>query len=80
MSTTDPNTHRAVLPPPALASFRFETICSAAIDDIYTPEALAALEALAGYNRDVKALMAARIERRARRFRDREYISFPRPR
>jgi len=45
-------------------------------DDVYTPEALAALEALAGFNREVKALMAARIERRARRFRNRETIGF----
>ncbi len=44
--------------------------------DVYTPEALAALEALAGFNREVKESMAARIERRARRFRNREYISF----
>ncbi len=45
-------------------------------DDVYTAEALAALEALAGFNREVKEAMAARIERRARRFRNREYISF----
>jgi malate synthase len=44
--------------------------------DVYTPEALAALEALAGFNRDIKELMAARIERRARRYRNREYITF----
>jgi malate synthase len=45
-------------------------------DDIYTPEAIAALEALAGYNRDIRTLMAERIERRARRFRDQQYITF----
>jgi malate synthase len=48
-------------------------------DDIYTPEVIAALEALAGFNRDIKAVMAARIERRARRFRNRETISFLEP-
>jgi len=47
--------------------------------DVYTPEALAALEALAGFNRDIKEAMAARIERRARRFRNREYIAFLNP-
>jgi isocitrate lyase len=44
--------------------------------DVYTPEALAALEALAGFNREQKVLMASRIARRARRFRDREPIRF----
>jgi len=37
---------------------------------------MAALQALAEYDRDVKAVMAARIERRARRFRNGEYITF----
>jgi malate synthase len=40
---------------------------------------MAALEALAEYNRDVKAVMAARIEKRARRFRKGEYITFLNP-
>jgi len=44
--------------------------------EVYTPEALAALEALAVFNRDQKALMKTRIERRARRFANREPISF----
>ena len=44
--------------------------------DVYTTEALAALEALAHFNRDQKELMAARIERRARRFRNCERIQF----
>ena len=44
--------------------------------DVYSPEALAALEALAGFNRDQKALMKARIERRARRFANNKPISF----
>ncbi len=76
MSPTDPNSRRD---DPATARSRRLQIrddLHRAYHDIYTPEALAALEALAGYNRDVKALMAARIERRARRFRDREFITF----
>ncbi len=48
--------------------------------DVYTPESLAALEALAVFNLDQRALMTARIERRARRFADREPISFLDPR
>ncbi|MCA9231465.1 MAG: isocitrate lyase/phosphoenolpyruvate mutase family protein [Planctomycetales bacterium] len=44
--------------------------------DVYTPAALAALEAMARFNRDQKQLMAARIERRQRRFRDQECIGF----
>jgi isocitrate lyase len=47
-----------------------------AYSDVYTPEALAALEALAAFNQHQKQLMAARIERRLRRFRDREPIRF----
>ena len=45
-------------------------------NDVYTPGALAALEALAHLNGDQKALMAARIARRDRRFREGERIRF----
>jgi isocitrate lyase len=44
--------------------------------DVYTPEALAALEVMAAFNRDQKALMRGRMERRARRFANREPITF----
>src|SRR5919201_679381 len=44
--------------------------------DVFTPEAVAALEALAGLDADRKALMAARIERRAARARNKERIAF----
>src|SRR5215470_10242773 len=44
--------------------------------DVFTPEAVAALEALAGLDADRKALMKARIERRAARARNRERITF----
>src|SRR3989440_967566 len=44
--------------------------------DVFTPEAVAALEALAGFDADRKALMAARIERRAARARNKERITF----
>ncbi len=47
-----------------------------AYSDVYTPEALAALEALAHFNHQQKQRMAARIERRDRRFRNREPIRF----
>jgi isocitrate lyase len=43
---------------------------------VYTPEAVAALAEMANFNKDRKELMAVRIERRLRRFRDREYIRF----
>ena len=43
---------------------------------VYTPEALAALEALAPFNREVKKVMAERINRRARRIRERQPITF----
>src|SRR6185369_12121893 len=44
--------------------------------DVFTPEALAALEALAHLDADRKALMAARIERRAARARNHQRIAF----
>src|SRR5262249_32242303 len=44
--------------------------------DVFTPEAVAALEALAGLDADRKAVMAARIERRAARARNRQRIAF----
>src|SRR5437868_6376255 len=44
--------------------------------DVFTPEAVAALEALAGLDADRKALMAARLARRAARARDKQRIAF----
>ena len=45
-------------------------------DDVYTPEALDALHALAGFNEQRRRLMRERIERRARRAREGERIGF----
>jgi malate synthase len=47
-----------------------------AFADIYTPEAMAALAALAPLDETRRTLMAARIERRAARARDRRRIGF----
>ena len=44
--------------------------------DVLTPEALAALAALAPFDAERKALMRARIDRRAARYRDRQPITF----
>ena len=44
--------------------------------DVYTPAVLAALKALAPFDRDRKAVMAARSERRRRRAERRERITF----
>src|SRR5215470_19722205 len=44
--------------------------------DVFTPEAVAALEALAGLDADRKALMKARIARRAARARNQQRITF----
>jgi malate synthase len=44
--------------------------------DVFTPEAVAALEALAGLDADRKTVMAARIERRAARARSKHRIAF----
>src|SRR5687767_12930736 len=47
-----------------------------AYPDVFTPEAIGALEALAGLDADRKAVMAARIERRATRARNKQRIAF----
>jgi malate synthase len=44
--------------------------------DVFTPEARAALDALAGFDADRKALMEARIRRRSERARNRSRIGF----
>jgi malate synthase len=44
--------------------------------DVFTPEALAALRALAAFDTDQKAVMRGRIERRAARARNKEPIGF----
>jgi malate synthase len=48
--------------------------------DVFTPEALAALQALAGLDAERKALMTSRIERRAARARNKQRIDFLDPR
>ena len=49
---------------------------AAEYDDVYTPDALAAIEALCAFVPRHRALVRARTARRAARFRDREPISF----
>jgi len=44
--------------------------------DVFTPEAIDALEALAGLDADRKAVMKGRIERRAARARNKQRIAF----
>lgn len=44
--------------------------------DIYTPEALNALEALAPFNKEIKEAMKARIERRSQRAEQKQRITF----
>ena len=51
-----------------------------AYPDVFTPEALSALEALAPLDGERKAVMKARIARRAARMRDRQRIAFLDPR
>ena len=47
--------------------------------DVLSPEALAALDALASFDERRKEIMAARLQRRAARARDRERIAFLEP-
>jgi len=48
-------------------------------NDIYTPEALAALSSLAHFNKDIKEAMAARIKRRKERQQQKKKITFSDP-
>jgi malate synthase len=48
-------------------------------NDIYTPDVLAALSALAPFNTDIKAAMAARIKRRNERQQQKQRIDFADP-
>jgi malate synthase len=50
-----------------------------AYDDVFTPAVMRALDALAPFDDDCKQVMAARIERRAARARDRTRLSFLEP-
>jgi len=47
--------------------------------DVYTPEVMTALEYLAVFNEDQKAVMAKRINRRLERFRNEQRITFMDP-
>jgi malate synthase len=76
MSPTGPDTHRARPPSAGSGELLLREGLERSYDDVYTPAAIAALEALARFNRDIKSVMAARIERRARRLRERETITF----
>ena len=50
-----------------------------AYDDVFTPAAMRALEVLAPFDDDCKAVMAVRIDRRAARARDRTPLAFLAP-
>jgi len=54
----------------------FRSNLESAYADVFTPEAVAALDALADLDADRKAVMAARIERRAARAQNKQRISF----
>lgn len=58
------------------ALLQFRAHVRADYPDVYTPEALAALEALVPFDAERKSVMAARIERRNRRARNGEGIAF----
>src|SRR5262245_61260333 len=60
----------------ATRKLEIQSNLESAYADVFTAEAVAALEALAGLDADRKAVMAARIERRAARARNRQRIAF----
>lgn len=61
---------------PASRRLEFRQGLRAAYPDVYTPEALAALGALAHWNDDRRSLLAARTRRRLDRARNRQRIGF----
>jgi malate synthase len=60
----------------AVRSFEIRANLESEYPDVYTPEALDAIEALAKFDAERKALLAARTARRAARFRNKERIQF----
>src|SRR5262245_25034143 len=60
----------------ATRKLEIQSNLESAYADVFTPEAVAALEALASFDADRKALMAARLERRAARARHQQRITF----
>jgi len=76
MTTADGTNHRAAAVSAGSDRPRIRDDLHRIYCDVYTPEAMDSLAALSEYNRDVRAVMAARIERRARRFRNRERMTF----
>src|SRR5262245_30685950 len=60
----------------ATRKLEIQSNLESAYADVFTPEAVAALEALAGLDADRKSVMAARIERRAARARKEQRIAF----
>src|SRR5262245_8153340 len=60
----------------AARKLEFQGNLESAYADVFTPEAVAALEALTGLDADRKALMAARIARRAAQARAKQRSDF----
>ena len=59
-----------------MSAIRIRDALASAYSDVYTPEALAAMAALAPFNADQKALMNKRMARRAERAQNRQPIAF----
>ncbi len=57
-------------------NFKIKDNLSETYSDVYTPEVLSALSALAHFNKDIKAAMDARIKRRAERQQHQKRITF----
>jgi malate synthase len=57
-------------------SIQLEEGLNQAYGDVITPEVLLALDTLAGFNQEQKAVMEARIQRRLQRARDQQRIAF----
>lgn len=76
MSATVSTTRPPRIQPPAAHSLQIRDNLLEEYGDVYTPEALAAIEALAHFNGDQKELMIKRTQRRAERFGKKQRIQF----
>src|SRR4051812_41930780 len=59
-----------------MSNFRINSSVQQEYSDVYTTEVLAALSALAHFNKDIKEAMTARTKRRAERRNQKQRITF----
>jgi malate synthase len=76
MNTANKKTNQAFTSRPEARKLQIRDNLESSYSDVYTPEVLAALAALASFNEDRLMVMEKRIQRRAERARNKEKIAF----